>query len=93
MTRGGWLVAAAALALVCSLAARQDPAAHAAAPTDTPALPERLSGTGLYAAGRPGEIDPANRRFAPQYPLWTDGLGKRRWIHLPPGTAIDARDE
>jgi hypothetical protein len=28
----------------------------------------------------------------PQYPLWTDGAGKARWIFLPPGTAIDTRD-
>lgn len=30
--------------------------------------------------------------FAPQYPLWTDGAAKRRWIWLPPGSAIDASD-
>src|SRR5688572_2153016 len=28
--------------------------------------------------------------FAPQYPLWSDGTSKRRWLELPPGTAIDA---
>jgi hypothetical protein len=54
--------------------------------------PQRLSETGLYAAGRPGVIDPANRAFAPQYPLWSDGAAKARWIFLPPGTAIDASD-
>ena len=37
-------------------------------------------------------IDPKNLAFAPQYPLWTDGAAKRRWISLPPGTAIDASD-
>ena len=31
-----------------------------------------------------------NIAFAPQYPLWSDGTSKRRWIYLPPGTAIDA---
>jgi hypothetical protein len=25
--------------------------------------------------------------------LWTDGAVKRRWISLPPGTAIDASDQ
>jgi hypothetical protein len=56
-----------------------------------PALPERLSETGLF---RPGtlEVDPRNRPFSPQYPLWTDGARKARWIALPPGTRIDARD-
>ncbi|MBX3464821.1 MAG: hypothetical protein KF830_16760 [Planctomycetes bacterium] len=54
--------------------------------------PDRLADTGLYA-------DPARRTlaadvlpFEPQYPLWTDGAAKRRWIALPPGTAIDASD-
>jgi len=55
--------------------------------------PERLSQTGLYVTGAVGEIDPRNRRFSPQYPLWTDGLDKRRWIYLPEGAVIDGRDE
>jgi hypothetical protein len=28
--------------------------------------------------------------FTPQYPLWSDGAAKRRWISLPAGAAIDA---
>ena len=27
--------------------------------------------------------------YEPQYPLYSDGAGKRRWIYLPPGTKID----
>jgi mono/diheme cytochrome c family protein len=46
------------------------------------ALPEDLRDTGLEA---PGLI-----AFEPQYPLWSDGTDKRRWLYLPPGTAIDA---
>ena len=34
----------------------------------------------------------ANRPFAPQYPLWSDGAAKRRWVWLPDGAAIDTRD-
>ena len=30
--------------------------------------------------------------YAPQYPLWSDGASKRRWIRLPPGSSIDASD-
>jgi hypothetical protein len=52
--------------------------------------PQKLSETGLYAAGRPGEIDAANRPFSPQYPLWSDGATKTRWVYLPPGQTIDA---
>ena len=54
-------------------------------------LPERLSDTGLYEPGT-RSVDPRNRPFAPQYPLWTDGAAKARWLRLPPGTRIDARN-
>jgi hypothetical protein len=47
-------------------------------------LPERLSDTGY---GKPGLL-----AFSPQYPLWSDGAAKRRWIQLPRGTSIDASD-
>jgi hypothetical protein len=45
-------------------------------------LPRRLSDTGLSGA----DVLP----FSPQYPLWSDGAAKRRWIYLPPGTSVDA---
>jgi hypothetical protein len=45
-----------------------------------------LSETGLYS-------DPTVRSYSPQYPLWSDGAEKRRWIALPPGTTIDAADD
>ena len=64
--------------------------AAAAAGPDGPAAPARLADTGLYANGQVGVVDDANRPFAPQYPLWTDGAAKSRWIYLPPGSAIDA---
>ncbi|MGE0451190.1 MAG: hypothetical protein AB7Q29_16580 [Vicinamibacterales bacterium] len=53
-------------------------------------LPERLSQTGLFMTGAPA-IDPRNRSYAPQYPLWTDGARKSRWVRLPSGGRIDAR--
>jgi hypothetical protein len=56
----------------------------------TPRLPERLSATGLYDTDAPGRIAAQNRPFSPQYPLWSDGARKLRWIQLPPGAAIDA---
>lgn len=55
-------------------------------------LPERLSETGLYAEGQPGKIHPQAMSFTPQYPLWSDGTTKRRWLRLPPGASIDASD-
>jgi hypothetical protein len=54
------------------------------------ALPEHLSDTGLFVEGSTTEVRPDVLPFSPQYPLWSDGAIKRRWIYLPPGTSIDA---
>jgi hypothetical protein len=82
----------AALALVLATAAVVRMRAEAPPPSRVAdILPERLSLTGLY---RPGTltIDPRNRPFSPQYPLWTDGARKTRWIQLPAGGRIVAKD-
>jgi cytochrome c553 len=52
--------------------------------------PRRLSDTGLYGSGGGGVIAAGVRPFSPQYPLWSDGAAKSRWVYLPPGAAIDA---
>ncbi|MFO1208118.1 MAG: hypothetical protein U1E40_02730 [Amaricoccus sp.] len=80
--------AAAVLALLVALV-RLSPALAGAAASEPPAT---LRDTGLYADFAARVVDPRNLAFAPQYPLWTDGATKRRWISLPPGTAIDASD-
>ena len=54
-----------------------------------PRLPRLLSDTGLYDAQ--GSIDARNAPFTPQYPLWSDGAAKARWIRLPEGAKIDVR--
>jgi hypothetical protein len=54
--------------------------------------PETLQETGLYADFATLAVDPGHLAFSPQYPLWSDGALKRRWISLPPGTAIDGSD-
>ena len=65
----------------------------APAPGDgDPNPPARLADTGLYAPVRPDEIAARVRPFAPQYPLWTDGAAKRRWVSLPSGQVIDGGD-
>ena len=51
--------------------------------------PQRLAETGLYVSTHPGVIDDRNRPFTPQYPLWSDGAAKARWIYLPLGASID----
>ncbi len=63
-----------------------------AAAATVAALPQRLSETGLYADAGAGKIHPQAISVTPQYPLWSDGTTKRRWLRLPPGTSIDASD-
>jgi hypothetical protein len=55
-------------------------------------VPQRLADTGLYSDFASRTVDPRNLRFSPQYPLWSDGADKERWIRLPPGKGVDARD-
>lgn len=87
--RSRWLAGAgAALFLVFGLV-RSVEAIPQLAPTKPP---QTLQDTGLYADFETLKIDPKHLAFSPQYPLWTDGAIKRRWISLPPGTAIDASD-
>ena len=66
------------------------PAKGAIVSAAPPPLPEHLRDTGLYVAGSTSEVRPENLSFSPQYPLWSDGATKRRWLYLPPGTSIDA---
>ncbi|EAU40006.1 hypothetical protein FP2506_02155 [Fulvimarina pelagi HTCC2506] len=81
---GATLVVAAAFAALGSTAAQPvDPALQLELPTD-------LFATGLYSEPETLTVDPAHLAFSPQYPLWTDGAIKRRWISLPPGATIDA---
>lgn len=76
------IVAAGVLATAPSATSAQ---AHAG-------LPQRLSGTGWVRSGRHDGPPSGSASFTPQYPLWSDGAAKRRWLQLPPGTAIDASD-
>ncbi|MBL8862354.1 MAG: hypothetical protein JNK02_10115 [Planctomycetes bacterium] len=76
-----------------SLAAAAMVAEPAATPAARPATPpKRLADTGLYADFATRTIAADVLPFTPQYPLWTDGATKARWIRLPPGSAIDASD-
>jgi len=54
--------------------------------------PARLADTGLYARTGAETLARGVRTWTPQYPLWSDGATKRRWILLPPGRSIDASD-
>jgi cytochrome c553 len=60
--------------------------------TETPVAPRLLSQTGLYADAATLKVDKRNRLFSPQYPLWSDGATKRRWVRLPEGSQINVAD-
>lgn len=81
-------VAALALAVALGHAIGGDAMAQAGAATP----PTTLKETGLYADFETRRVDPEHLAFSPQYPLWTDGAKKRRWVSLPPGAAIDGSD-
>lgn len=78
--------------LALALAAAVTVAAAAAADPGADGLPERLADTGLYSDFERGVVASDVMTFSPQYPLWTDGATKRRFIRLPPGAVIDASD-
>ncbi|HEX4883308.1 MAG TPA: hypothetical protein VFX05_04145 [Casimicrobiaceae bacterium] len=76
-------------ALACAAALAAAGASGTGAAPDP--LPERLSQTGLFVPGTTTVRDDV-LRFSPQYPLWSDGASKQRWIRLPAGASIDASD-
>lgn len=53
---------------------------------------QSLSETGLYSDIPSKKVSLNNRYYSPQYPLWTDGAIKKRWIYLPKGSQIDTSD-
>ena len=86
------VTAALAICLVAAAAPRHVSRAVASETLDGDLLPYRLTDTGLYAADRV-TIARGVRSFLPQYPLWSDGLTKRRWVSLPRGETIDATSD
>lgn len=54
--------------------------------------PLRLSETGLYKDIATRELADGVTEYGVQYPLWSDGSTKTRFVSLPQGSAIDATD-
>lgn len=52
----------------------------------------RLSNRGLYAQMLTRTPVHEAIEYEPDYPLWSDGAAKRRWLILPPGETIDTSD-
>lgn len=55
-------------------------------------IPNDLLDTGLYTDIESKILAEDVIAFEPQYPLWTDGAAKHRWISIPKGAWIDASD-
>jgi hypothetical protein len=51
--------------------------------------PPTLRDTGLYSDWATKTIAGQNLPFSPQYPLWSDGAKKSRWLYIPKGKFID----
>lgn len=55
--------------------------------------PVALAGPpGLYADLRCTQLAVGVRPYRPRFPFWSDGSVKERFVYLPPGAVIDARD-
>lgn len=47
---------------------------------------------GLYSDDQCSVLSPGIRTYTPQFPLWSDGAIKTRYVYLPPGTTIDVSE-
>lgn len=98
------LVATFWFAVACSGNEEGGPAseeadASADAPAELDAMPELGDGAalcasalGLYADAECDTLNAGIMRFSPQFPLWSDGSAKNRFVYIPPGTTIDVSD-
>ncbi len=53
-------------------------------------IPTNLSDTGLFDDD--GEVAPWARSFQPEYPLWSDGATKNRWVYIPTCSPVGTED-
>jgi uncharacterized membrane protein len=90
--RGAASFAAAALLTLALLGCSRYGSCAPPAATPVARLPERLSQTGLFSPGRPEQLADGLLELEPQFPLWSDGASKRRWLSLPAGAQIDGSD-
>jgi hypothetical protein len=55
--------------------------------------PATISATGLYSDTAAKTLSAYVQEYTPQYPLWSDGAVKTRWIYIPECGVIDNDDE
>lgn len=54
---------------------------------------DMLSTRGLYEDIASQTVVPEALEYTPAYPLWSDGVTKRRWLLLPEGEQVDTSDQ
>lgn len=87
-TRVGCL-GALACALVTGACGRDKPASYSLLGAEAA---NWLSSRGLYADIEARRVVDGAIAYTPDFPLWSDGAEKTRWLILPPGTRIDTSD-
>lgn len=87
---GGEAEADAATAAVD--AASPDAMVDAGPAPDANIYPASLRDTGLYSDFDGRVVASDVFEYEVNYPLWSDGAAKRRWVHLPAGTQITSTD-
>ena len=87
---GGETAADAAVSVVD--AAAPDAMVDAGPAPDANIYPASLRDTGLYSDFDGRVVASDVFEYEVNYPLWSDGALKRRWVHLPAGTQIDTTD-
>jgi hypothetical protein len=54
--------------------------------------PDSIAAQGIYDDVAEGTVSALALEFRPDYPLWSDGAEKRRWVLFPKNTQIDTSD-
>jgi hypothetical protein len=81
----------------CSQHPTKDPLARdearvSAAPDAGAVDPNSIAALEVYADIAAGTANASALEFTPDYPLWSDGAHKRRWVMLPEDRQIDTSD-
>jgi hypothetical protein len=90
-SRWSLLILLAGASALASCTSEEEDAVPTCGPeTDQP--PDHLACTGLYSDYRSKTVAAAAKPYGPGVSFWTDGYEKTRWLALPEGATIDARD-
>jgi hypothetical protein len=81
------------VAAACSSAGSEKPElSHASGAASADVDPDSIVAQAIYDYVPAGTVTASALEFRPDYPLWSDGADKRRWVLLPKDTQIDTSD-